>query len=46
MFFTHQEKTDMSIVKNEPKYQNGILQAIRAQLEHRAHWLYLLCDRC
>ncbi|MCI7096462.1 MAG: L-2-amino-thiazoline-4-carboxylic acid hydrolase [Clostridiales bacterium] len=34
----------MSIVKNEPKYQNGILQAIRAQLEHRAHWLYLLCD--
>ena len=34
----------MSIVKNEPKYKNGILQAIRAQLEHRAHWLYLLCD--
>lgn len=32
----------MSIVKNEPKYK--ILQAIRAQLEHRAHWLYLLCD--
>lgn len=34
----------MSIVKNEPKSKNGILQAIRAQLEHRAHWLYLLCD--
>ena len=34
----------MSIVKNEPKYKNGILQAIRAQLEHRAHWLYMLCD--
>ena len=34
----------MSIVKNEPKYRNGLLQAIRAQLEHRAFWLYLLCD--
>ena len=34
----------MSNVKNEPKYKNGILQAIRAQLEHRAFWLYLLCD--
>lgn len=34
----------MSIVKNEPKCKNKILQAIRAQLEHRAHWLYLLCD--
>ena len=34
----------MSIVKNEPKYKNGLLQAIRAQLEHRAFWLYLLCD--
>ena len=34
----------MSIVKNEPKYKNRLLQAIRAQLEHRAHWLYLLCD--
>ena len=34
----------MSIVKNEPKHRNRILQAIRAQLEHRAHWLYLLCD--
>ncbi len=34
----------MSIVKNEPKLKNGLLQAIRAQLEHRAFWLYLLCD--
>ena len=34
----------MSRVHNEPKYKNGLLQAIRAQLEHRAFWLYLLCD--
>ncbi len=34
----------MSIVKNDPKYKIGLLQAIRAQLEHRAYWLYLLCD--
>ena len=34
----------MSIVKNEPKYKFGLLQAIREQLEHRAYWLYLLCD--
>ena len=34
----------MSKVKNEPKYKNGLLQTIRAQLEHRAFWLYLLCD--
>lgn len=34
----------MSKVKNEPKYKNSLLQAIRAQLEHRAFWLYLLCD--
>ena len=34
----------MSNVKNDPKYKNGLLQAIRAQLEHRAFWLYLLCD--
>lgn len=34
----------MSIVKNEPKHKNMALQAIRAQLEHRAFWLYLLCD--
>ncbi len=34
----------MSKVVNEPKKKNAILQAIRAQLEHRAFWLYLLCD--
>ena len=34
----------MSIVKNEPKYKNSLLQAIRGLLEHRAFWLYLLCD--
>ncbi len=34
----------MSIVKNEPKRKNKLLQAIRAQLEHRAFWLYLLTD--
>ncbi|MGN1194004.1 MAG: L-2-amino-thiazoline-4-carboxylic acid hydrolase [Acutalibacteraceae bacterium] len=34
----------MSNVKNEPKLKNFALQSIRAQLEHRAFWLYLLCD--
>ena len=34
----------MSKVKNEAKYKNGLLRAIREQLEHRALWLYLLCD--
>ena len=34
----------MSCITNEPKHKNGILQAIREQLEHRAMWLYLLCD--
>lgn len=34
----------MSNVKNNAKIKNGLLQAIRAQLEHRAFWLYLLCD--
>ena len=34
----------MSIVKNEPKYKNGLLMAIRDLLGHRAFWLYLLCD--
>ena len=33
----------MSIV-NEPKYKNPLLMAIREQLEHRALWMYLLCD--
>lgn len=34
----------MSKIKNEPKYKNSLLQAIRETLEQRAHWLYLLCD--
>ncbi len=34
----------MSIVKNEAKINIGLLNAIREQLEHRAYWLYLLCD--
>ena len=34
----------MSIVKNEPKNKIKILQKIREQVEHRAFWLYLLCD--
>lgn len=34
----------MSIVKNNAKHNNKILVAIREQLEHRALWLYLLCD--
>ena len=33
----------MSVV-NEPKDKNGLLKAIREQLEHRALWMYLLCD--
>lgn len=34
----------MSRVKNEPKIKNKLIVAIREQLEHRALWLYLLCD--
>ena len=34
----------MSKVHNEPKLKNGVLQAIRAQLENIAFLLYLLCD--
>lgn len=33
-----------SRITNEPSHKNALLQAIRAQLEHRAFWLYLLCD--
>lgn len=32
------------MVKNEAKKNWKILVAIREQLEHRATWLYLLCD--
>lgn len=34
----------MSKVTNEAKIKNPLIQAVRAQLEHRAQWLYLLCD--
>ena len=34
----------MSKVKNEPRIKNPLIAAIREQLEHRALWLYLLCD--
>ncbi len=34
----------MSKVKNEAKIKNPIIVAVREQLEHRATWLYLLCD--
>ena len=32
------------MIKNEPKLKNPLLMAIREQLEHRALWMYLLCD--
>ena len=34
----------MSKVKNEAKIRNPLIVAVREQLEHRALWLYLLCD--
>ena len=34
----------MSNVKNDAKINNVLLDAVREQLEHRATWLYLLCD--
>ncbi len=34
----------MSRIKNEPKIKNPLIVAIREQLEHRALWMYLLCD--
>lgn len=34
----------MSKIKNEPKIKNKLIVAIREQLEHRALWMYLLCD--
>ena len=34
----------MSIVKNEAKIRNPLIVGIREQLEHRALWMYLLCD--
>lgn len=34
----------MSKIINEPKHHFSVLQSIRGTLEHRAQWLYLLCD--
>ena len=34
----------MSNIKNEAKSKNPLIVAVREQLEHRAFWLYLLCD--
>lgn len=31
-------------INNEPKIKNPLIAAIREQLEHRALWMYLLCD--
>lgn len=31
-------------IKNEPKIKFPLIVAIREQLEHRALWMYLLCD--
>ena len=32
-------------IKNEPKIKNPLIAAIREQLEHRALWMYLLCEK-
>lgn len=34
----------VSEIKNEARIKNPIVKAVREQLEHRALWLYLLCD--
>ena len=34
----------MSNIKNEAKIKNPVIKAVRSTLEHRAFWLYLLCD--
>ena len=34
----------MSKIHNEPRITNPLVSAVRAQLEQRAAWLYLLCD--
>lgn len=34
----------MSSIKNEAGIKNPLIAAIREQLEHRALWMYLLCD--
>lgn len=32
------------MVRNDAKIKNPVIVAVREQLEHRATWLYLLCD--
>ncbi|MEG2405000.1 MAG: L-2-amino-thiazoline-4-carboxylic acid hydrolase [Oscillospiraceae bacterium] len=32
------------MINNDAKIKNPIIRAVREQLEHRALWLYLLCD--
>ncbi len=32
------------MIRNEAKIKNPLIVAIREQLEHRALWMYLLCD--
>ena len=34
----------MSNIKNVAKVKNSLIVGIREQLEHRALWMYLLCD--
>ncbi len=34
----------MSNIKNNPRYKNKLIKAVRGTLEHRASWLYLLVD--
>ena len=31
-------------IHNEPRHKAALLASIRELLEHRALWLYLLCD--
>ena len=34
----------MSAIRNEAKMKFPLIVAIREQLEHRALWMYLLCN--
>ena len=34
----------VSSIINEPRIKNALIKAVREQLEHRALWMYLLCD--
>ena len=34
----------MRKITNEPRIKNPLIVGIREQLEHRALWMYLLCD--